>query len=179
VCFLALAIASLLNANPLWASGMFLLAITVMAASTLGAISGRGKARMTRSGVALFGWVYLGIVFGPFANGNGTTIPPLPTMVVYEYTLRENLIPRSKAAYKDAKFHNANQAESLLPKHGFTFTPSVSLFVDRDRESDLEVAFNRLSDGGSRFVPVANYGSSTRFAWISDRFRVWWQLSFA
>jgi hypothetical protein len=129
VGFLALAFASLLNANPLWASGMFLLAVAVMSAATLGAISGCGRARMARVGVALFGWVYLGIFFGPLENGNGTTIPALPTMVVYEYTMRENLIPRSKAANKSVGFRNATQSESLLPKASLVGKPAVLVDV--------------------------------------------------
>jgi hypothetical protein len=36
------------------------------------------------------------IVFGPLKNGNDTTIPALPTTVVYEYVLRERVLPQSK-----------------------------------------------------------------------------------
>jgi predicted 3-demethylubiquinone-9 3-methyltransferase (glyoxalase superfamily) len=62
-------------------------------------------------------------------------------------------------------------------KHAFTFTPSMSLFVDCESEAELEAVFNRLSDGGSVLMPVGNYGFSTRFAWLKDRFGVSWQLN--
>jgi predicted 3-demethylubiquinone-9 3-methyltransferase (glyoxalase superfamily) len=64
-------------------------------------------------------------------------------------------------------------------KHGFTFTPAISLFVDCESESELEAAFSRLSDGGAVLMPVANYGFSTKFGWLTDRFGVSWQLNLA
>ena len=63
-------------------------------------------------------------------------------------------------------------------KHAFTFTPSVSLFVECDRESELESVFNQLATGGTVLMPVANYGFSAKFGWVQDRFGVSWQLNF-
>jgi predicted 3-demethylubiquinone-9 3-methyltransferase (glyoxalase superfamily) len=62
-------------------------------------------------------------------------------------------------------------------KHGFTFTPSISLFVDCEDESELEWAFNQLSSGGAVLMPLENYGFSTKFGWVNDRFGVSWQLN--
>jgi predicted 3-demethylubiquinone-9 3-methyltransferase (glyoxalase superfamily) len=64
-------------------------------------------------------------------------------------------------------------------KHGFTFTPSMSLFVECESEAELDAAFGRLSDGGSVLMPIDNYGFSTRFGWLTDRFGVSWQLNLA
>ena len=64
-------------------------------------------------------------------------------------------------------------------KHGFTFTPSVSLFVDCDSEDEIDRLNSSLSDGGNTFMPLANYGFSRKFAWVSDRFGVSWQLNLA
>ena len=64
-------------------------------------------------------------------------------------------------------------------KHGFTFTPSSSIFVDFDNEAMLESAFAALSDGGGVLMPPGNYGFSRRFAWLNDRFGVSWQLNLA
>jgi predicted 3-demethylubiquinone-9 3-methyltransferase (glyoxalase superfamily) len=61
--------------------------------------------------------------------------------------------------------------------HAFTFTPALSLFVDCESEAELDAAFHRLSDGGSVLMPVGNYGFSTRFGWLKDRFGVSWQLN--
>ena len=62
-------------------------------------------------------------------------------------------------------------------KHAFTFTPSISLFVDCENEAELEAAFSRLSAGGGVLMPLNNYGFSTRFGWVNDRFGVSWQLN--
>lgn len=62
-------------------------------------------------------------------------------------------------------------------KHGFTFTPSVSLFVDCESEAELDAAFAQLSSGGAVLMPPDNYGFSAKFAWVSDQFGVSWQLN--
>ncbi len=61
--------------------------------------------------------------------------------------------------------------------HGFTFTPSLSLFVDCESEADLERIFTALSEGGGVLMPLGNYGFSRRFGWVNDRFGVSWQLN--
>ena len=62
-------------------------------------------------------------------------------------------------------------------KHGFTFTPSISIFVDCMDEAELEHAFKQLAKGGSVLMPLDNYGFSTKFGWINDRYGVSWQLN--
>jgi len=62
-------------------------------------------------------------------------------------------------------------------KHAFTFTPSISLFVDCESEAELETVFAKLSEGGTVYMPLDNYGFSTRFGWAADRFGVSWQLN--
>ncbi|GAA1393224.1 VOC family protein [Catellatospora coxensis] len=62
-------------------------------------------------------------------------------------------------------------------KHAFTFTPSLSLFVKCRDEAELTRLHAALSDGGHDLMPPSNYGFSTRFAWVSDRFGVSWQLN--
>lgn len=62
-------------------------------------------------------------------------------------------------------------------KHAFTFTPSISLFVDCADEAEQTRAFEQLSQGGSILMPLDNYGFSRRFVWLNDRFGVSWQLN--
>lgn len=64
-------------------------------------------------------------------------------------------------------------------KHGFTFTPSSSTFVEFDSVPELERVFGILSDGGEVLMPLDNYGFSERFGWVNDRFGVSWQLNLA
>lgn len=129
VFFIALGIAALLNATALWASVLFMFTVTLMSAAIVGAIACRGRRRMTWAGVAIFGWVYLGIVFGPLPNGNGTTIPPLPTMLLYECALHYNLIARSRADFAGVTFNNSIQAETILDKAALTGKPRVLVDV--------------------------------------------------
>jgi len=56
-------------------------------------------------------------------------------------------------------------------KHGVTFTPAFSLFVDLSEEQ-LEKLFEALCAGGGTLMPLNNYGFSRKFAWVNDRFGV-------
>lgn len=62
-------------------------------------------------------------------------------------------------------------------EHGFNFTPSISLYVNCDDESELASLFQKLSEGGSIMMPLDNYGFSKKFGWTSDRYGVSWQLN--
>lgn len=62
-------------------------------------------------------------------------------------------------------------------KHGFDFTPSSSLFVDVESRDELERLTTTLGEDGVTLMPLGDYGFSTAFAWVSDRFGVSWQLN--
>jgi len=62
--------------------------------------------------------------------------------------------------------------------HQFTFTPSMSLFVQCETEEELETLYEKLMGGGTAAMPLANYGFSTKFGWVQDRFGVSWQLNY-
>lgn len=62
-------------------------------------------------------------------------------------------------------------------KHAFTFTPSISLFVTVDSEDEIRRLAAALDAGEKVFMPLDNYGFSTLFAWVQDRFGVSWQIN--
>jgi len=62
-------------------------------------------------------------------------------------------------------------------KHAFGFTPAISLFVECASDEELERVTKTLLKGGQALMPLDNYGFSKRFAWVSDRFGVSWQLN--
>ena len=62
-------------------------------------------------------------------------------------------------------------------KHGFTFTPAISFFVDCESEEEIRRLSSALSEGGSELMPLGDYGFSRQFAWVGDRFGVTWQLN--
>ena len=84
-------------------------------------------------------------------------------------------ILRADAVLRDhpLKFFDSNI------KHEFTFTPSISLWVECQDLSELERCFAALSEGGKILMPLDDYGFSQRYGWLSDRFGVSWQLNLA
>jgi predicted 3-demethylubiquinone-9 3-methyltransferase (glyoxalase superfamily) len=68
-------------------------------------------------------------------------------------------------------------ASDSYTKHAFDFTPSISLYVNLATEDEIERTANALAEGGSFLMPLGSYGFSKKFAWVSDRFGVSWQLN--
>ena len=81
---------------------------------------------------------------------------------------------------KVAKFRLAGSDLSCADspvRHDWGFTPAVSLWIDCNDGIELQRLFDRLSEGGNVFMPLDNYGFSTRFGWVGDRYGVTWQLN--
>jgi predicted 3-demethylubiquinone-9 3-methyltransferase (glyoxalase superfamily) len=88
--------------------------------------------------------------------------------------------PGAEGSFQRAEFTVAGQRLVCLDspvKHGFTFTPAMSLFVECESEAELDAAFGQLSAGGAVLMPPGSYGFSSKFAWLNDRFGVSWQLN--
>jgi predicted 3-demethylubiquinone-9 3-methyltransferase (glyoxalase superfamily) len=85
-----------------------------------------------------------------------------------------------EGSVKLAQFSLCGQAVKCIDspvKHAFSFTPSFSFFVECDSEDEINRLYGELSKGGQTLMPIGNYPFSRRFAWVSDRFGVSWQLS--
>ena len=63
------------------------------------------------------------------------------------------------------------------PVHAFTFTPATSFMIECDDEAQLRALAATLGEGGAVMMEIANYGFSTLFTWIADKFGVSWQLN--
>jgi predicted 3-demethylubiquinone-9 3-methyltransferase (glyoxalase superfamily) len=86
----------------------------------------------------------------------------------------------AEGSVKRASFTLAGQEIMCIDspvKHAFTFTPSMSLFVECESEAELDTAFGQLAAGGAVLMPPSNYGFSKKFGWLNDRFGVSWQLN--
>ncbi|HXS37296.1 MAG TPA: VOC family protein [Flavipsychrobacter sp.] len=63
-------------------------------------------------------------------------------------------------------------------KHSFTFTPAISFYINCDTETEVEKLFSELSKDGQVLMPLNTYPFSKKYAWLTDRFGVSWQLSY-
>jgi len=61
--------------------------------------------------------------------------------------------------------------------HAWGFTPAISLWVDCDNEEEQTRIFDQLAAGGEVFMPLDDYGFSSRFGWVGDPHGVTWQLN--
>lgn len=88
--------------------------------------------------------------------------------------------PGAEGSVYQASFTVAGQTVMCFDspvKHGFTFTPSISLFVECESEAEIDRLAGELSESGEFLMPLGDYGFSRRFAWVRDRFGVSWQLN--
>ncbi len=85
VLFVGLGFAALRSSTVLWSSAVFTLTVALLSAAVLGAMARRGPARLTWTGFALFGWIYFGTTFGPWADVNGVKAPPYVTRWGLDY----------------------------------------------------------------------------------------------
>jgi predicted 3-demethylubiquinone-9 3-methyltransferase (glyoxalase superfamily) len=64
----------------------------------------------------------------------------------------------------------------------FKLNPSISFFVNFDPSQDpkarenIDLFWEKLSDGGKVLMPLQKYPFSERYGWVQDRFGVSWQL---
>jgi predicted 3-demethylubiquinone-9 3-methyltransferase (glyoxalase superfamily) len=90
--------------------------------------------------------------------------------------------PGPEGTIKQAVFRVGDQRLRCLDSpvaHAFTFTPSISLFVECETAERVDELAGRLADGGSSLMPLDTYPFSPRYAWVTDRFGVSWQLYLA
>ena len=88
--------------------------------------------------------------------------------------------PGAEGSVQQATFTLAGQPFMCIDspmKHGFTFTPAISLFVQCADEAELDQLYAALAKGGAELMPLGNYGFSPKFGWVNDRFGVSWQLN--
>jgi predicted 3-demethylubiquinone-9 3-methyltransferase (glyoxalase superfamily) len=90
--------------------------------------------------------------------------------------------PGAEGSIMHATFTLAGQEFMCIDssvKHGFGFTPAVSLYVDCADEAEIDRLYAELSAGGGVLMELGNHGFSRKFGWVNDRFGVSWQLNLA
>lgn len=58
----------------------------------------------------------------------------------------------------------------------FKFNPAISLFVTCDTDEEINMLWEKLSDGGSVMMALDSYPWSPKYAWVSDKHGLSWQL---
>lgn len=59
----------------------------------------------------------------------------------------------------------------------FKFNPAVSFMISCATAEEVDALHNKLIEGGSTLMPLDKYPFSERYAWISDKFGLSWQIS--
>jgi len=98
---------------------------------------------------------------------------------VVRYAANEGAV---EGSVKKARFSIGSQTILCTDspyKHGFSFTPSISLWVECGSVTEFSLLYTALTSGGRTLMPDGSYGFSRKFAWVSDRFGVSWQLNLA
>jgi predicted 3-demethylubiquinone-9 3-methyltransferase (glyoxalase superfamily) len=88
--------------------------------------------------------------------------------------------PGPEGTVMRARFSLAGQeflCSDSFVTHGFSFTPSFSVWIETESEEELQRLFAAFADGGTQLMALDDYGFSRRFGWVNDRFGVSWQLN--
>ncbi|TIC79680.1 VOC family protein [Nocardioides sp. GY 10113] len=88
--------------------------------------------------------------------------------------------PGPEGTVMRAHFRLAGQdffASDSFVEHGFDFTPSLSIWIQAETHEQLDGLFAALVEGGQALMPLGDYGFSTRFGWVNDKYGVSWQLN--
>ncbi|MCR6711673.1 MAG: VOC family protein [Demequina sp.] len=88
--------------------------------------------------------------------------------------------PAPEGSIMRGRFRIAGQefyVSDSFVEHAFDFTPSLSIWIEADSADAQTALVEKLGEGGDLLMPLDNYGFSSRFAWVNDRFGVSWQIN--
>jgi predicted 3-demethylubiquinone-9 3-methyltransferase (glyoxalase superfamily) len=101
-----------------------------------------------------------------------------PEFTVQRKEMHEEGLLEGKVRLAYATFGNLNLIIfDSPPVHNFTFSPSMSIFVDFDDADRLREVFGILSEDGQVPMPLNDYSFSPLYGWVLDRYGVSWQLN--
>lgn len=61
----------------------------------------------------------------------------------------------------------------------FEPNPSISFFVNCEREAEVNHLWEKLLEGGEALMPLDKYPFANRYGWVQDKFGISWQLIYA
>lgn len=60
----------------------------------------------------------------------------------------------------------------------FQFNPSISFFVTCSTKDEVDMLWNKLSEGGTALMELGEYPFSERYGWLQDRYGLSWQIGY-
>jgi predicted 3-demethylubiquinone-9 3-methyltransferase (glyoxalase superfamily) len=85
--------------------------------------------------------------------------------------------PGLKGAVMTVRFQLAGQIfDALNGGPVFTFTPSISFYVNCKTVGEVDALWAKLSPGGSVLMPLNKYPFSEKYGWVTDPYGISWQL---
>jgi len=61
----------------------------------------------------------------------------------------------------------------------FKFTPAVSFFVNSTNKDEIQILWDKLSNGGNALMALDKYPFSEKYGWIKDKYGISWQLFYS
>lgn len=58
----------------------------------------------------------------------------------------------------------------------FKINPSISLFITRKEEHEVNRIYDILAEGGEALMEIGKYDWSPRYGWVKDKFGMTWQI---
>jgi predicted 3-demethylubiquinone-9 3-methyltransferase (glyoxalase superfamily) len=62
------------------------------------------------------------------------------------------------------------------PNGDYSFNPSISIAINCETEQEIQTLYQALSKDGKVMMPMDSYGFSRKFAFLSDKYHLCWQL---
>lgn len=60
----------------------------------------------------------------------------------------------------------------------FTFTPAVSFLIACSTKEEVDILWEKFSQGGKALMPLDSYPFSEKYGWIEDRYGLSWQVMY-
>jgi predicted 3-demethylubiquinone-9 3-methyltransferase (glyoxalase superfamily) len=70
-----------------------------------------------------------------------------------------------------------NHLHKVAAWHQFAFNPSFTIYLRCDSDEEFDRLYKAFTEKGEIHLPVASYGFSPKFAWVTDRYGISWRLN--
>jgi PhnB protein len=68
-------------------------------------------------------------------------------------------------------------ASDSMPDKGSIAGNNISLSIEWDNASDMEIAYNKLAEGGKKTMPLGDMFWGARFGMLTDKYGIHWMFN--